>query len=91
MNHTIKTKNGLEEVNLTPLRAIRHKCLDCSCWSAKEVSECQVQDCSLYLFRFGRNPDLQGKGNAVSLQEYQFKKKLTPEIHVNFYDQVNRR
>jgi len=77
MNHEIKFKEGVKTVSLTPLRAIRHKCLDCCCWSDTEVRKCTVQDCSLYPFRFGKNPDLQGrKGKANCLQEYQFKKKL---------------
>jgi len=47
---------------LTPLRAIRKKCLDCMAGSAKEVRLCSMDDCPLYLYRFGRNPSRKGIG-----------------------------
>ena len=40
----------------TPVKAIRAKCLDCSCWQPKEVRFCPVEDCPLYPYRFGKNP-----------------------------------
>ena len=40
----------------TPLKAIRAKCLDYSCWQVKEVKLCPVTKCALYPFRFGKNP-----------------------------------
>jgi len=48
--------------HLTPLRAIRSKCIDCSGGQPKEVRFCPVEDCPLYLYRFGNNPRRQGKG-----------------------------
>ena len=42
---------------LTPLRAIRAKCIDCSAGSAKEVRECMMLDCPLYAFRMGKSPN----------------------------------
>lgn len=39
-----------------PLRAIRSKCLDCSCGRAKEVELCPVTNCGLWPFRFGKRP-----------------------------------
>lgn len=47
-----------EGKHITPLRAIRMKCLDCCCGSSMEVSECPCVDCSLYPFRFGKNPNV---------------------------------
>ena len=41
----------------TPIKAIRKKCLDCSCWQPKEVRECTVIDCPIYPYRLGRRPD----------------------------------
>lgn len=41
---------------LTPIKAIREKCLNCVCGSAHEVKLCPCNDCSLYPFRFGKNP-----------------------------------
>ncbi len=41
---------------LTPMRAIRAKCLDCSCGSPKEVRLCPVTRCALWPYRMGRRP-----------------------------------
>lgn len=48
---------------LTPMRAIRAKCLDCSCGQIQEVKECAITKCSLYPYRFGKNPNRAGIGN----------------------------
>ena len=48
---------------MTPLRAIREKCLDCCCGSALEVKLCPVKDCAIYPFRDGHNPNRKGIGN----------------------------
>ncbi len=42
---------------LTPLRAIRAKCIDCSAGSIKEVRECVMLDCPLYPSRLGKSPN----------------------------------
>lgn len=41
---------------ITPLRAIRDKCLDCCCGSGKEVRLCNVKKCPLFLYRSGHKP-----------------------------------
>lgn len=46
------------EEHVTPMRAIRLKCLDCMCGSANEVSMCPSISCPLYRFRFGKNPNV---------------------------------
>ena len=38
------------------LRAIRQKCLDCSCHQPSEVKDCQLTACSLWPFRMGNDP-----------------------------------
>ncbi len=48
---------------LTPMRAIRAKCLDCSGWSAHEVRLCPMEQCPLYIYRDGHNPKRKGVGN----------------------------
>ena len=40
----------------TPIKAMRAKCLDCSCGSTKEIQLCTVIDCPLYPYRFGKKP-----------------------------------
>jgi hypothetical protein len=52
-------------MKLTPLKAIRAKCLDCSGMSAKEVRECEFTECPLYPFRFGKNPSRKGIGGNI--------------------------
>jgi hypothetical protein len=41
---------------LRPLKAIRAKCLECSGGSTAEVKACEAEDCPLYPYRFGHNP-----------------------------------
>lgn len=41
---------------LTPLKAIRAKCLDCCCGDKKEVRECIIEKCSLHPYRMGKRP-----------------------------------
>lgn len=48
--------------HLTPMKAIRAKCLDCSCFQSKEVKLCTIPDCPLFSYRFGHNPARKGLG-----------------------------
>ena len=59
MKVKILGKNGPKVVNLSRRKAIRERCLNCSGWSHKEVTNCIFEDCPLYPFRSG-----QGKQNA---------------------------
>lgn len=54
---------------MTPLKAIRKKCLECCCGQYKEVRLCPSKDCSLYPFRFGKNPNRMVTGSKVSVSE----------------------
>ena len=51
---------------MNPMKAIREKCLDCTCQQPIEVKECTVKTCALYPFRMGVNP-------------YRVKRTMTPE------------
>lgn len=42
---------------LTPLKAVRLKCLDCVCGQLAEVRKCPDTTCPLYPFRLGKNPN----------------------------------
>jgi hypothetical protein len=46
------------EKRLTPVKAIRAKCLDCCCGQMKEVKECRILRCSLYPYRMGKRPQV---------------------------------
>lgn len=41
---------------LTPLKAIRAKCLECVCLSPAEVRRCHITDCTLWPWCFGKRP-----------------------------------
>lgn len=43
---------------MTPMKAIRAKCLDCCCGSSNEVRLCTATGCPLYEFRLGKNPNI---------------------------------
>lgn len=55
-------KGEMMNRKLTPLKAIRAKCLDCSCFQSREVKLCTMTECSLYIYRFGHNPARKGIG-----------------------------
>ena len=54
-------------MKLTPLKAIRKKCLDCSNDSKLEARECPIIDCPLYVYRLGKNPARSGLGNTKAV------------------------
>ncbi len=43
------------------LKAIRAKCMDCTCNQPSEIRECTITSCALHPFRMGKNPYRQGK------------------------------
>ena len=45
---------------VSPMKAIRQKCLDCSCGSSEEVKNCFAKKWPLYQFRFGYKLDENG-------------------------------
>ena len=47
-----------------PLRAIRLKCLDCTCHQETEIRECTIKTCALWPYRMGRYP--KAEANIVS-------------------------
>jgi len=41
---------------LTPVKAIRLKCVDCCAGQLNEVKLCTVEDCPLFPYRMGKRP-----------------------------------
>jgi hypothetical protein len=41
---------------LTPVKAIRAKCMDCSNNQYSEIKECPIKSCSLWSYRLGHRP-----------------------------------
>lgn len=46
----------MQNKNLTPIKSIRIKCLDCVCGQKQEVKLCPSNDCPLYPYRLGHRP-----------------------------------
>ena len=56
--HEIRTKDGgLEQVVLTPLRAIRRHCLECCGWQWSLVRTCTSKNCPVFPYRMGHRPE----------------------------------
>lgn len=58
---------------VSPMKAIRQKCLDCSCGSSEEVKNCFAKKCPLYQFRFGYKLDENGNRKKKNLTDEQRK------------------
>ena len=58
-------KVSVQKSELTALKGIKFKCMDCSGGYFAEVRECSNRDCFLYPFRQGHNPARKGIGNRV--------------------------
>ena len=59
-------RGNADYLDLTTLKAIRAKCLDCCCGSFNEVKACPCDGvngelCPLYQYRLGRNPNRRGR------------------------------
>ena len=55
----------MNKTRLTPMRAIRMKCLDCCCDQVKEVRLCPCTDCSLYPYRLGHRPKAEAEAEEI--------------------------
>lgn len=51
--------------NITPLKAIRLKCIDCCNGNKNEVKKCPIKNCPLYIFKLGKTQ----KDKEVDTQE----------------------
>ena len=54
---------GYEKIS--PLKAIKQFCFECCGESTAEVKRCTGKTCSLYPFRFGKNPFSQRNSNMT--------------------------
>lgn len=54
---------------LTPQRAIKAKCLECSCGSRREVELCPIKDCALYEWRTGHSSEVSRRRKAKRHEE----------------------
>ena len=73
-----------KEKYMTPLKAIRLKCLDCVCFQINEVRLCPSTDCPLHPYRFGKNPFTKGKKRTEE------QKKVASERLKNYHNQKKK-
>ena len=59
----------MDKLYETPIKAIRDKCLDCTCDQPKEIRLCPVVSCALYPYRMGRRPDDDTLGTLEAFYE----------------------
>ena len=58
IKHKIYNKKGeLVTKELTPMKAIRLRCLWCKDYSSGDVHSCGYKHCPLWPYRMGRKPD----------------------------------
>lgn len=48
--------DGVMFMITSPLKAIKAKCMDCTCQQYNEVKFCTIENCPLFPFRLGKNP-----------------------------------
>ena len=67
---------------LTPLKAIRANCLDCSGGSPAEVRLCVIPECPLHGYRFGKRPKTVQEANEkrAAKKTRESVEKSAPEI-----------
>lgn len=71
----------MEEKRVSTLKAIRLKCLDCSCGNPYEVKLCPVTGCPLYPYREGHNPYI-AKRELTEEQREAAKARLAQNIRL---------
>lgn len=54
---------------LTPIKAIRQKCLDCCCGHTAEVRNCAVKNCAIYPYRMGHRPKAEESTSGQTFPE----------------------
>lgn len=70
----------MEEKRLTPIKAIRAKCLDWCCGNSNEVKLCTCTGCALYPYREGHNPFIQ-KQEWTKERKAAQKARMAQNIH----------
>lgn len=97
MKALILGKAGPKVTNLNRRKAIRHRCLNCSGYSPKDVTCCDRVECSLYPFRTGngkQNPKARSKAIrnyclwCMAGQRSEVKKCVSPDCAIFSYRNV---
>ncbi len=80
-------------VHINRRKSIRNKCLDCSDYSAKEVTNCKFTDCQIYDFRSGKGTqDPKARSKAIRMYclkecmiDQSYEVKLCPSVDCPLY------
>lgn len=64
----------MDRTQVSPLQAIRAKCLDCYCGDPREVKLCTATRCPLHPFRDGKNPYRKNMSYLKSKEPYSWRK-----------------
>lgn len=78
------------EERIPLLKAVRLKCLDCSCFQPKEVALCPVKKCTLYPYRFGKDPYRQKTTRVYTPEEREAARQRMAKINSQRKDTVNQ-
>lgn len=54
---------------MTPMKAIRAKCLDCCCGQVQEVRRCPCENCPLHPYRMGKRPKMDNDTRGTAEDE----------------------
>lgn len=73
---------------LTPIKAIRAKCIDCCGGQKAEVRLCPCTDCTLHPYRMGRRPKAEAPEpfNIDDIEEVNLEDFKSPEIDFDDID-----
>jgi hypothetical protein len=69
MKFSIMSRDSLRLVDLNRRKAIRERCLNCSCWIPSEVTKCIFTDCPLFPFRTGKGKQ-DPKARVKAIRKY---------------------
>lgn len=72
---------------LTPIKAIRARCLDCSGGSAHDVKNCFLAGCALQPYRLGKNPNISAESREKARQRSPFFAK-TSDVAMGLSDET---
>lgn len=71
---------ALGHVPMSPLKALRLRCLDCCCFQQNEVKLCTATRCPSWPFRMGKNPWRQPPSEAQREHARELGRRRYPEV-----------
>jgi hypothetical protein len=75
---------------LSPLKSIRAKCLECCNGKPSMVRHCESTDCAIHMYRFGKNPHRTGIGPGIRTKSETFSIKNANSTQDSAIDPRNR-